>query len=80
MFRNRSEIWYSLKYLCFRTRLIHNQVIAHHEDLLTQASNANSLSGILSSVRSGLNDLDASVDKYASRIVVPLHPSSPLKF
>lgn len=79
MFRNRSEIWYT-HHLCSRARLIYFQVIAHHEDLLTQASNANSLSGTLSSVRSGLNDLDASVDKYALRIVVPLHPSSLLKF
>ena len=68
-----------LRHLCSHTRLIHLQVIAHHEDLLTQASNANSLSGTLSSVRSGLNDLDASVDKYALRIVVTLHPLSLLK-
>ena len=56
------------QHLCSRTRLIYTQVIAHHEDLLTQASNANALSGTLSSVRSGLNDLDTSVDKYALRI------------
>lgn len=58
------------QHLCSHTTLIYSQVITHHEDLLTQASNANSLSGTLSSVRSGLNDLDASVDKYALRIVV----------
>ena len=39
------------------------EVTAHHEDLLVQASNANALSGALVSVRAGLNDLDASVDK-----------------
>ena len=72
MFRNRLEIWYdstSLESVLIRHSFI-VQVITHHEDLLTQASNANSLSGTLSSVRSGLNDLDASVDKYALRIVV----------
>ena len=39
------------------------EVTAHHEDLLTQASNANALSGALSSVKSGLTDLDHSVEK-----------------
>jgi len=40
------------------------EVTAHHEDLLTQASNANALSGALSSVRSGLGDLDTSVERF----------------
>ena len=40
------------------------EVTAHHEDLLTQATNANALSGALVSVKSGLNDLDNSVEKY----------------
>jgi len=39
------------------------EVTAHHEDLLIQASNANALSGALVSVRSGLSDLDNSVEK-----------------
>jgi hypothetical protein len=56
------------------------QVTAHHEDLLTQASNANALSGTLSSVRSGLDDLDASVEKYVLRALVLLHHSSLLEF
>lgn len=65
--------------VCF-TRLTYVQVTSHHEDLLTQASNANSLSGTLLSIRSGLNDLDASVDKYGLRTIVLLHSSSFLQF
>lgn len=39
------------------------EVTAHHEELLVQASNANALSGALVSVRTGLNDLENSVEK-----------------
>ncbi|KJA27739.1 hypothetical protein HYPSUDRAFT_62781 [Hypholoma sublateritium FD-334 SS-4] len=50
---------------------IRNLVTAHHEDLLTQASNANALSGALVSVRAGLGDLDASVEKLRVKVHVP---------
>jgi len=42
------------------------EVTTHHEDLLTQASNPNALSGALSSVRSGLDDLDNSVERFVA--------------
>ncbi|KIM45140.1 hypothetical protein M413DRAFT_441814 [Hebeloma cylindrosporum] len=53
------------------SKKIRNLVTAHHEDLLTQASNANSLSGALSSVRSGLDDLDTSVERLRVKVHVP---------
>ncbi|KAJ3759655.1 Golgi transport complex subunit 5-domain-containing protein [Lentinula raphanica] len=46
-------------------------VTMHHEDLLSQAANANQLSGSLSSVKSDLTDLDSSVEKLRRRISVP---------
>jgi len=39
------------------------QVATHHEALLSQAASANDLSGSLTPVRSGLNDLDSSLEK-----------------
>ena len=75
----RNLVWFNILFP-YDTRFTCIQVTVHHEDLLRQASNANSLSGTLSSVRSGLNDLDASVDKYALRTVVLLYPSSFLQF
>ncbi|KAF9559858.1 hypothetical protein CPC08DRAFT_665969 [Agrocybe pediades] len=53
------------------SKQIRNLVTAHHEDLLTQASNANALSGALTSVKSGLTDLDHSVEKLRSKVHVP---------
>ncbi|KAF8972928.1 Golgi transport complex subunit 5-domain-containing protein [Flammula alnicola] len=53
------------------SKQIRNLVTAHHEDLLTQASNANALSGALVSVRAGLSDLDTSVDRLRVKINVP---------
>ncbi|TFK44558.1 Golgi transport complex subunit 5-domain-containing protein [Crucibulum laeve] len=53
------------------TKHIKNVVTTHHEDLLTQAAGANGLTGSLKPVRSGLNDLDASVDKLRLKIHVP---------
>ncbi|KAH9485273.1 Conserved oligomeric Golgi complex subunit 5 [Psilocybe cubensis] len=53
------------------SKQIRNLVTAHHEDLLTQASNVNALSGTLVSVRAGLSDLDNSVDKLRNKVHVP---------
>ena len=39
------------------------QVTAHHEDLLQHASNASKLSGSLSSIRRGLDDVESSIEK-----------------
>ncbi|KAF9008002.1 Golgi transport complex subunit 5-domain-containing protein [Cyathus striatus] len=46
-------------------------VTGHHEQLLAQAANASTLSGSLANVRSGLTELDASVDKLRLKIHVP---------
>ncbi|KAG6813690.1 hypothetical protein H0H92_008538 [Tricholoma furcatifolium] len=53
------------------SKQIKNVVSNHHEALLLQAANAHNLSGSLTSVRGGLNDLDASVDKLRLKIRVP---------
>ncbi|KAF8894946.1 Golgi transport complex subunit 5-domain-containing protein [Gymnopilus junonius] len=53
------------------SKQIRSLVTAHHEDLLTQATNANALSGALVSVRAGLSDLDNSVEKLRSKIHMP---------
>jgi conserved oligomeric Golgi complex subunit 5 len=58
----------SLVTLCHCDHLVFSslcilQVNRHHEDFLTQASNANQLSGSLSSVTSGLDELDSSLEK-----------------
>ncbi|PCH43557.1 hypothetical protein WOLCODRAFT_164540 [Wolfiporia cocos MD-104 SS10] len=46
-------------------------VTAHHEELLTQAAGVTGLEKSLSSVRSGLSELDASLDKLRLKIRVP---------
>ncbi|KAF9484491.1 hypothetical protein BDN70DRAFT_825599 [Pholiota conissans] len=53
------------------SKQIRNLVTAHHEDLLTQASNANALSGALVSIRAGLGDLDTSVARLRLKVHVP---------
>jgi len=40
------------------------QVATHHEHLLSQAAGASHLSGSLTSVRDGLNDLESLLEKY----------------
>ncbi|KAJ7497111.1 Golgi transport complex subunit 5-domain-containing protein [Mycena latifolia] len=53
------------------SKQIKSVVNSHHEDLLSQAASANSLSGSLTSVRSGLVDLDSSLDKLRLKVRVP---------
>ena len=55
-------ILYHCDYLVFSSLCV-LQVNRYHEDFLTQASNANQLSGSLSSVTSGLDELDSSLEK-----------------
>ena len=45
------------------SKQIKNLVATHHEDLLSQASSAIHLSGSLASVKTGLSDLESSLDK-----------------
>ncbi|KAF8891707.1 Golgi transport complex subunit 5-domain-containing protein [Infundibulicybe gibba] len=52
---------------------IKNVVTVHHEDLLAQAASAGDLSGSLTSVRAGLDDLDQSLDKLRGKIRAPYH-------
>ena len=42
------------------------QVTTHHEQLLIQAAGVTNLEDSLHSVRSGLTDLDASLEKYCN--------------
>ncbi|KAG5646264.1 hypothetical protein DXG03_003860 [Asterophora parasitica] len=53
------------------SKQIKNVVATHHEALLSQAANAHGLSGSLTSVRGGLNDLDSSLEKLRLKIRVP---------
>ncbi|KAJ6603113.1 Golgi transport complex subunit 5-domain-containing protein [Mycena sp. CBHHK59/15] len=53
------------------SKQIKSVVNNHHEELLSQAASANALAGSLSSVRSGLADLDASLDKLRLKVRVP---------
>ncbi|KAF9222669.1 hypothetical protein BS17DRAFT_176069 [Gyrodon lividus] len=46
-------------------------VTAHHEDLLQHASNVSQLSGSLSSVRRGLDDVESSIEKLRQKIRMP---------
>ncbi|KAH9940460.1 uncharacterized protein BXZ73DRAFT_98890 [Epithele typhae] len=46
-------------------------VTTHHEDLLVQAAGVSDLEGSLGSVRSGLNELDTSLDKLRLKIRIP---------
>ncbi|RPD63802.1 hypothetical protein L227DRAFT_542790 [Lentinus tigrinus ALCF2SS1-6] len=48
-----------------------NVVITHHEDLLVQAAGVSDLEGSLGSVRTGLNELDSSLEKLRVKIRVP---------
>ena len=41
-----------------------SQVTSHHEELLVQAAGVTELEGSLTAVRSGLSELDTSLDKY----------------
>ncbi|KAG6891762.1 hypothetical protein C0992_006183 [Termitomyces sp. T32_za158] len=51
------------------SRQIKNVVSTHHEALLSQAASAHNLSGSLTSVRGGLDDLDTTLDK---QVISPL--------
>ncbi|KAJ6558556.1 Golgi transport complex subunit 5-domain-containing protein [Mycena vulgaris] len=53
------------------SKQIKSVVSSHHEDLLSQAASANSLAGSLTSVRSGLADLDSSLEKLRLKVRVP---------
>ncbi|KAJ7128889.1 Golgi transport complex subunit 5-domain-containing protein [Mycena crocata] len=53
------------------SKQIKSVVNSHHEELLAQAASANALSGSLTSVRSGLADLDSSLDKIRLKVRVP---------
>lgn len=46
-------------------------VTAHHEDLLLYSSNTRHLSGLLASVRRGLNDVELSIDQLRRKIRLP---------
>ncbi|KAG1776989.1 Golgi transport complex subunit 5-domain-containing protein [Suillus placidus] len=50
---------------------IKSLVTAHHEELLQRAAGINNLSGSLTSVRHGLDDVDASLEKLRQKIRVP---------
>ncbi|KAJ2913475.1 hypothetical protein MD484_g6945, partial [Candolleomyces efflorescens] len=53
------------------SKQIKSLVSAHHEHLLGQAASASNLSGSLVSVRSGLNELNNSLEKLQQRVHVP---------
>lgn len=53
------------------SKQIKSLVTAHHEELLQRAAGINNLSGSLISVRSGLDDVDASLEKLRQKIRVP---------
>ncbi|KAG1746115.1 Golgi transport complex subunit 5-domain-containing protein [Suillus lakei] len=53
------------------SKQIKSLVTAHHEELLQRAAGVNNLSGSLTSVRRGLNDVDASLEKLRQKIRVP---------
>ncbi|KAH7906022.1 Golgi transport complex subunit 5-domain-containing protein [Hygrophoropsis aurantiaca] len=55
------------------TKQIKTLVHAHHEDLLAQAAGINTLAGSLASVRQGLDDVDASLEKLQAKIRIPYH-------
>lgn len=48
------------------TLVVFCQVTTHHEQLLVQAAGVTNLEDSLHSVRSGLSELDASLEKYYS--------------
>ncbi|KIY65678.1 hypothetical protein CYLTODRAFT_492125 [Cylindrobasidium torrendii FP15055 ss-10] len=53
------------------SKQIKTLVTNHHQDLLAQAANASDLTGSLTSVRSGLSDLEGSVEKLRLKVRVP---------
>ncbi|KAF8170221.1 Golgi transport complex subunit 5-domain-containing protein [Mycena galopus ATCC 62051] len=53
------------------SKQIKSLVNGHHEELLAQAASANALAGSLNLVRSGLADLDPSLDKLRLKVRVP---------
>ncbi|KAG1731465.1 Golgi transport complex subunit 5-domain-containing protein [Suillus paluster] len=53
------------------SKQIKNLVTTHHEELLQRAAGVNNLSGSLTSVRRGLDDVDASLEKLRQKIRVP---------
>ncbi|KAF7315340.1 ACT domain-containing protein [Mycena indigotica] len=53
------------------SKQIKSVVNTHHQVLLQQAANANALAGSLTSVRSGLSDLDSSIEKLRLKVRVP---------
>ncbi|KAG1765762.1 Golgi transport complex subunit 5-domain-containing protein [Suillus occidentalis] len=53
------------------SKQIKSLVTAHHEELLQRAAGVNNLSGSLISVRRGLDDVDASLEKLRQKIRVP---------
>ncbi|KAJ3749149.1 Golgi transport complex subunit 5-domain-containing protein [Lentinula detonsa] len=53
------------------SKQIKSLISAHHEDLLSQAADANQLSGSLTSVKSDITDLDSSLEKLRRKISVP---------
>ncbi|KAH0827442.1 Golgi transport complex subunit 5-domain-containing protein [Lanmaoa asiatica] len=53
------------------SKQIKTLVTAHHEDLLQHASNASKLSGSLSSIRRGLDEVESSFEKLRQKIRVP---------
>ncbi|KAH7924634.1 hypothetical protein BV22DRAFT_1090567 [Leucogyrophana mollusca] len=53
------------------SKQIKTVVTSHHEGLLLQAASVNGLSGSLTSVRRGLDDVDSSLEKLRQKIRVP---------
>ncbi|KAF9071043.1 Golgi transport complex subunit 5-domain-containing protein [Rhodocollybia butyracea] len=53
------------------SKQIKTLVSTHHEDLLSQAANANQLAGSLTIVKNDLTDLDSSVEKLRRKISFP---------
>ncbi|KAL0956119.1 hypothetical protein HGRIS_002286 [Hohenbuehelia grisea] len=53
------------------SKQIKSLISAHHEDLLSQAATAHDLSGSLTAVRSGLAELDTSMDKLRQKVRSP---------
>ncbi|KAI0779742.1 Golgi transport complex subunit 5-domain-containing protein [Fomes fomentarius] len=63
-----SKLTYSLDDV---EKQLKNVVTAHHENLLVQAAGVSDLEGSLGSVRTGLNELDSSLEKLRVKIRVP---------
>ncbi|KAI0743887.1 Golgi transport complex subunit 5-domain-containing protein [Daedaleopsis nitida] len=63
-----SKLTYSLDDV---EKQLKNMVTTHHENLLVQAAGVSDLEGSLGSVRTGLNELDSSLEKLRVKIRVP---------